>query len=182
MCALVQGLYKEMGFSKPSRVQAETLPMILTPPHRHLVAQAHNGSGKTTCFVLGMLSRVDPAVAKPQALCVCPTRELVMQNVEVLRKMATHKHIGCATSAMQQEGRAPAASRMPPITEQVVIGTPGTLIGWITRKQLPVRCVCVCARMQVLCCTLGSARLRRARRICGHMAEPKDAQQHSNRC
>ena len=37
-------------------------------------AQAHNGSGKTTCFVLAMLSRVDPEMAQPQALCVCPTR------------------------------------------------------------------------------------------------------------
>lgn len=41
--------------------------------------QAHNGSGKTTCFVLGMLSRVDPRLKTPQALCVCPTRELAQQ-------------------------------------------------------------------------------------------------------
>jgi len=72
-----------MKFEKPSRIQAETLPMILLPPHSNLIAQAHNGSGKTTCFVLGMLSRVDPAVRSPQALCICPTRELVVQNVQV---------------------------------------------------------------------------------------------------
>ena len=78
-----QGLYTEMKFEKPSRIQAETLPMILLPPHSNLIAQAHNGSGKTACFVLGMLSRVDPAVRSPQALCICPTRELVVQNVQV---------------------------------------------------------------------------------------------------
>ena len=105
--------------------------MILTPPFRSLIAQAHNGSGKTTCFTLGMLGRVDtqtqapqvragdglhPAVAsnggspaghltaggrppacplcvclhlppRPQALCVCPTRELVVQNQMVLERM-----------------------------------------------------------------------------------------------
>ena len=49
--------------------------------------QAHNGSGKTTCFTLGMLARVDPAVQAPQALCVCPTRELVVQNQMVLERM-----------------------------------------------------------------------------------------------
>ena len=54
---LLQGLYDEMKFEKPSRIQATTLPMILSPPYRHLIAQAHNGSGKTTCFVLAMLSR-----------------------------------------------------------------------------------------------------------------------------
>ncbi len=76
---LLQGLYSEMKFEKPSKIQAATLPMIVTPPYRNLIAQAHNGSGKTTCFVLGMLSRVDPKLKVPQAICVCPTRELVIQ-------------------------------------------------------------------------------------------------------
>lgn len=79
----VQGLYNEMKFERPSRVQAETLPMILNPPFRNLVAQAHNGSGKTTCFVLALLGRVDVNVAQPQCLCMCPTRELVVQNMQV---------------------------------------------------------------------------------------------------
>jgi superfamily II DNA/RNA helicase len=77
-----------MKFERPSKVQAKTLPMILTPPNRDLIAQAHNGSGKTTCFVLSMLSRVNPTLREPQALCACPTRELVIQNLMVLQKMA----------------------------------------------------------------------------------------------
>lgn len=58
---LLQGLYTEMKFEHPSRIQAMTLPMIMEKDpqgqHRDLIAQAHNGSGKTTCFVLAMLSR-----------------------------------------------------------------------------------------------------------------------------
>jgi len=134
-----------MGFTKPSRVQAQSLPMILLPPYRHLIAQAHNGSGKTTCFVLGMLSRVDAAVAKPQALCMCPTRELVVQNAQVLQKMGTHTRITCATtaaaSASSSSHRSAASSRMPPIVDQVVIGTPGSIINWIAKRILPLRCV-----------------------------------------
>ena len=76
---LLKGLYVEMKFEKPSKIQAKSLPMILNPPHRDLIAQAHNGSGKTTCFNLGMLSRVDPNLQAPQALCICPTRELAIQ-------------------------------------------------------------------------------------------------------
>ena len=76
---LLKGLYIEMKFQKPSKIQAISLPMILTPPHKDLIAQAHNGSGKTTCFVLGMLSRIDLNLKAPQALCVCPTRELALQ-------------------------------------------------------------------------------------------------------
>ena len=137
-----------MGFTKPSRVQAQTLPMILSPPFRHLIAQAHNGSGKTTCFVLGMLSRVDPTLQRPQALCVCPTRELVVQNVDVLRRMAKHTSITCASSAQpgSDDRRAPSSSRMAPISDQVVISTPGTLTGWIARKTLRVRCAALSAR------------------------------------
>lgn len=80
----MKGLYVEMKFEKPSKIQAISLPMILTPPHKHLIAQAHNGSGKTTCFVLGMLSRVDLSLKQPQALCICPTRELANQVSLVL--------------------------------------------------------------------------------------------------
>jgi ATP-dependent RNA helicase DDX19/DBP5 len=130
-----------MNFTKPSRIQAETLPMILGTPPRHLIAQAHNGSGKTTCFVLGMLSRVDPSLHKPQALCICPTRELVVQNMEVLRKMATHTSITCATTASMDDKAPAARSRMPPLTDHVVIATPGRLMNWITHKTLPVKCV-----------------------------------------
>lgn len=60
----MQGLYVEMKFERPSKVQAKTLPMILMPPHKDLIAQAHNGSGKTTCFVLSMLSRCGPRGAE----------------------------------------------------------------------------------------------------------------------
>lgn len=37
---LRKGIYTEMKFDKPSRIQAKSLPMILTPPHRSLIAQA----------------------------------------------------------------------------------------------------------------------------------------------
>ncbi|XP_028068518.1 DEAD-box ATP-dependent RNA helicase 38-like [Camellia sinensis] len=76
---LLKGLYVEMKFERPSKIQTISLPMILTPPYKHLIVQAHNGSGKTTCFMLGMLSRVDPKLTAPLALCICPTRELAIQ-------------------------------------------------------------------------------------------------------
>jgi hypothetical protein len=67
--------------------------MVLAP------GQAHNGSGKTTCFVLAMLSRMDPQLAQPQALCVCPTRELVVQNLQVLERMGRHAGITATSTA-----------------------------------------------------------------------------------
>ncbi|KAI7994589.1 DEAD-box ATP-dependent RNA helicase 38 [Camellia lanceoleosa] len=86
---LLKGLYAEMKFERPSKIQTISLPMILSPPYKHLITQAHNGSGKTTCFVLGMLSRVDPKLIAPQALCIYPTLELAIQK----RTLEEHKKL-----------------------------------------------------------------------------------------
>lgn len=131
---LLKGLYSEMKFERPSRIQATTLPMVLTPPYRDLIAQAHNGSGKTTCFVLAMLSRVDARIHQPQALCICPTRELVMQNLQVLQRMAKYTTIQATSTATEQEGGG--TFRKNPVTEQVVIGSHGKLKAWSSKRLL----------------------------------------------
>ncbi|CAL5334645.1 unnamed protein product [Camellia sinensis] len=133
---LLKGLYVEMKFERPSKIQAISLPMILTPPYKHLIAQAHNGSGKTTCFVLGMLSRVDPKVSAPQALCICPTRELAIQNMEVLKKMGKYAGITSECAIPMDSTNYMPISKRPPITAQVVIGTPGTINKWVSAKKL----------------------------------------------
>lgn len=50
---------------------------------QNLIAQSQSGTGKTAAFTLGMLAAVDPTVPGCQAICVCPTRELARQNLEV---------------------------------------------------------------------------------------------------
>ncbi|KAK6140110.1 hypothetical protein DH2020_026108 [Rehmannia glutinosa] len=133
---LLKGLYVEMKFEKPSKIQAISLPMILTPPHKNLIAQAHNGSGKTTCFVLGMLSRVDPKLTAPQALCICPTRELAIQNMEVLLKMGKFTGITSELAIPADSANYIPIHKRPPITAQVIIGTPGTICKWILARKL----------------------------------------------
>ncbi|KAL3825830.1 hypothetical protein ACJIZ3_021859 [Penstemon smallii] len=133
---LLKGLYVEMKFEKPSKIQAISLPMILTPPHKNLIAQAHNGSGKTTCFVLGMLSRVDPKLIAPQALCICPTRELAIQNMEVLLKMGKFTGITSELAIPSDPSNYVPIQKRPPITAQVIIGTPGTICKWMLARKL----------------------------------------------
>ncbi|CAK7343294.1 unnamed protein product [Dovyalis caffra] len=135
---LLKGLYVEMKFQKPSKIQAISLPMILTPPFKDLIAQAHNGSGKTTCFVLGMLSRVDPKQQRPQALCICPTRELSIQNIEVLRKMGKYTGISSECAVPIESGNNDRSRSRPPISAQVVIGTPGTIKRLMSQRKLGV--------------------------------------------
>ncbi|KAL6521164.1 DEAD-box ATP-dependent RNA helicase 38 [Orobanche gracilis] len=133
---LMMGLYVEMKFEKPSKIQAVSLPMILTPPHKNLIAQAHNGSGKTTCFVLGMLSRVDPKIMAPQALCICPTRELAIQNMEVLLKMGKFAGVSSELAIPADTANYIPIHKRPPITAQVIIGTPGTICKWMQARKL----------------------------------------------
>eukprot|EP01026_Neomeris_dumetosa_P034476 TRINITY_DN276_c0_g1_i5.p1 TRINITY_DN276_c0_g1~~TRINITY_DN276_c0_g1_i5.p1 ORF type:complete len:479 (+),score=50.28 TRINITY_DN276_c0_g1_i5:52-1437(+) len=127
--SLLQGLYTNMHFNRPSRIQAKTLPMIMTSPFKHLVAQAHSGSGKTTCFALSMLSRVDVDLLEVQALCICPTRELVVQNKDVIQKMGEFTGIRVESTADEE----PPRSR---IQAQIVVGTHGRLKNWFMRQFL----------------------------------------------
>ncbi|KAJ8899784.1 hypothetical protein K2173_019484 [Erythroxylum novogranatense] len=135
---LLKGLYVEMKFQKPSKIQAISLPMILTPPYKNLVAQAHNGSGKTTCFVLGMLSRIDPQLKRTQALCICPTRELSIQNLEVLQKMGVYTQITSECAVPMDNTSGERSKFRPPIFAHVVIGTPGTVKRLMSLRKLSV--------------------------------------------
>ncbi|KAI3800111.1 hypothetical protein L1987_35421 [Smallanthus sonchifolius] len=133
---LLRGLYVEMKFERPSKIQSISLPMILTPPYKNLIAQSHNGSGKTTCFVLGMLSRVDPNLDAPQALCICLSIELAIQNMEVLLKMGKFTGITSELCLPADKANYIPVSKRTPVTAQVIIGTPGTISSLIATKKL----------------------------------------------
>ncbi|RZC44426.1 hypothetical protein C5167_037368 [Papaver somniferum] len=135
---ILKGLYVDMKFTRPSKIQSVSLPMILTPPYKDLIAQAHNGSGKTTCFVLGMLSRVDVKLRAPQALCICPTRELAIQNIEVLNKMGKYTGLTSFCAIPVDRARDIPFNKRSPITDQIVVGTPGTIKKWMSAKKLSV--------------------------------------------
>mmetsp|Transcript_19739 Transcript_19739/g.33913 ORF Transcript_19739/g.33913 Transcript_19739/m.33913 type:complete len:470 (+) Transcript_19739:42-1451(+) len=132
---LLQGIYG-MKFNKPSKIQESSLPMILSNPPRNLIAQAHNGSGKTACFVLGMLSRVDSTVAAPQALCVVPTRELARQTMEVAQRMGKYTPITYYLAVKEDRGPEGTFGGKRNVTEQVVIGTVGTVKMLIERRMM----------------------------------------------
>ncbi|KAL9688667.1 hypothetical protein QQ045_033090 [Rhodiola kirilowii] len=101
-------LSPELLLGLSDEIQAVSLPMILTPPYKDLIAQAHNGSGKTTCFVLGMLRRVDPNQKFPSGTLSLPHQRI--------------SHTECAVP-MDSASRVPASKR-PVVMSQIVIGTP----------------------------------------------------------
>lgn len=121
-----------MGFDRPSAIQEEALPRILSDPPRNLIGQAQSGSGKTAAFTLGMLYRLevnDPPTT--QALCVTPTRELAIQIFQkAVKPMAanmTGLKIQLAIAGTQVE-------RGAPLNAHLVIGTPGKVVDWLKRR------------------------------------------------
>lgn len=78
----------EMSFIRPSKIQAISLPKINAG--LNLLAQSHNGTGKTACFVIGMLRKCDATLAAPQAICLSPTRELGMQIATEVCRMGKY--------------------------------------------------------------------------------------------
>ncbi|XP_063167204.1 ATP-dependent RNA helicase DDX25 isoform X1 [Candoia aspera] len=122
---LLRGVYS-MGFNRPSKIQETALPMMLADPPQNLIAQSQSGTGKTAAFVLAMLSRVNPKDQFPQCLCLSPTFELAIQTGRVVEKMGKF----CVNIRVTYAIRGNRIQRGTLIEEQIVIGTPGTLLDW----------------------------------------------------
>jgi len=128
---LLQGVY-EMGFVKPSKIQAAALPMIASRGDgrlgQNMIGQAQNGSGKTATFSLAVLSAIDIAVKQPQALVICPTRELAKQNEAVISGLG--KYLPVITQLVM-----PGQDRVPKNPQcHVLIGTPGKILDMAKKR------------------------------------------------
>jgi ATP-dependent RNA helicase RhlE len=91
---LLKGL-KELGFARPTPVQADAIPPALAG--KDVLACAVTGSGKTAAFLLPILHKL---IGRPRgmtrALVLTPTRELAAQIVEDLNDLATHTPVTAA--------------------------------------------------------------------------------------
>ncbi|KAK1922232.1 P-loop containing nucleoside triphosphate hydrolase protein [Papiliotrema laurentii] len=123
---LKKGIYAA-GFKKPSKIQERALPLLLTNPPRNLIGQSQSGTGKTAAFTLDMLSRVDPAIVAPQAICLAPSRELARQIQEVVDRIGQFTQISTFLAVPQ------AWKRGVKIDKHILIGTPGTVLDMLTR-------------------------------------------------
>src|SRR5215212_4387573 len=85
---LLRGV-KELGFSRPTPIQADAIPPALEG--RDVLACAMTGSGKTAAFLLPILHKlIDKPRGTTRALIITPTRELAAQILEDLNDLAVH--------------------------------------------------------------------------------------------
>ena len=122
--SLQQGL-KELGFARPTPIQAEAIPPALEG--RDVLACAMTGSGKTYAFLLPILHHI---MEKPRgitrALVITPTRELAAQIVESLNDVTVHTPLtGAAVFGGVGMGPQEHAFRSG---ADVIVATPGRLL------------------------------------------------------
>jgi ATP-dependent RNA helicase RhlE len=122
--SLQKGL-KELGFQRPTPIQAEAIPGALEG--RDILACAMTGSGKTAAFLLPILHQL---IAKPRgktrALIITPTRELAAQILTALDSIAVHTPI-TAAAIYGGVGMAPQEHAMRAGVD-VLVATPGRLL------------------------------------------------------
>jgi ATP-independent RNA helicase DbpA len=127
---------RTLGFDAMTPVQAAALPVALAG--RDLIAQAKTGSGKTAAFALPLLARLNPRWFSPQALVLCPTRELADQVAKEIRRLARGTdNIKVLTLC----GGSKIGPQVDSLSHgaHVIVGTPGRIIDHLERNTLDLR-------------------------------------------
>jgi len=122
--ALVKAI-KDLGFVRPTPIQAEAIPPGLQG--RDLIACAQTGSGKTAAFLLPIINRlIDRPRRTVKALVLAPTRELAAQILEDFNALSVHTPVtGAAVYGGVGMGPQEHAFRSG---VDVIIATPGRLL------------------------------------------------------
>ncbi|EGU34867.1 ATP-dependent RNA helicase SrmB [Vibrio sp. N418] len=132
---------EEMGFERPTQVQAQAIPQALEG--RDILASAPTGTGKTAAFVIPALQfLLDFPRRKPgpaRMLILTPTRELAMQIADQARALAknTKLNIFTITGGVQYQEHADILAT----TQDIVVATPGRLMEYIKAERFDCRAI-----------------------------------------
>jgi ATP-dependent RNA helicase RhlE len=122
--SLIKGI-KELGFIRPTPIQADAIPPAMQG--RDVLACAQTGSGKTAAFLLPILHKlIDKPRGTTRALVLAPTRELAAQILEDLNDLSVHTPITGA-SIFGGVGMGPQEHAFRSGVD-VLIATPGRLL------------------------------------------------------
>ncbi|MFO0745258.1 MAG: ATP-dependent RNA helicase DbpA [Myxococcota bacterium] len=128
----------DLGFTRLTPIQASALPPLLAG--RDLIGQAPTGSGKTVAFALPLIAKVVLGERRPQALVLCPTRELATQVMADLRAVGKRSP---GLRVVSLVGGMPGGPQSAALEEgaHVVVGTPGRTLDHLQRGKLDLAAV-----------------------------------------
>ncbi|MDD1706370.1 MAG: DEAD/DEAH box helicase [Methanoregulaceae archaeon] len=134
----IQKAVKDLGFEEPTPIQSLAIPLLRDG--RDVIGQAHTGTGKTAAYGIPIVETADPAGKQPQALVLCPTRELAIQVSEELRKLARYRR---GIIILPVYGGQPIDRQLHALRTgvQIVIATPGRLLDHLDRRSISLAAV-----------------------------------------
>ncbi|XP_037079417.1 LOW QUALITY PROTEIN: ATP-dependent RNA helicase DDX54-like [Pollicipes pollicipes] len=123
--SVYKGIVKR-GYKIPTPIQRKCIPVILEG--KDVVAMARTGSGKTACFLLPMLEKlqVASAMSGARALVLSPTRELALQTLRFTKELGRFSNLRAAAvlGGDSMEGQFSALHEKP----DIIIATPGRFV------------------------------------------------------
>lgn len=124
----------ELGYVNPTPIQEQAIPVLLSGT-KDFIGLAQTGTGKTAAFGLPLLHIIDAAAKHPQALVVCPTRELCLQ---IVKEIELFKKYMKGVSVVAVYGGTSIGLQIRDLKKgvQIVVATPGRLIDLIERKAI----------------------------------------------
>ncbi|WP_288097120.1 DEAD/DEAH box helicase [Hydrotalea sp.] len=125
---------ESLGFVNPTAIQEKAIPVLLSGT-KDLIGLAQTGTGKTAAFGLPLLQLINENQKYPQALVVCPTRELCLQIVSEIQLFKKFKQ---NIQVVAVYGGASIGLQIRDLKKgvHIVVATPGRLIDLIERKAI----------------------------------------------
>ncbi len=129
----IKNAIDDMGFTKATPIQSKAIPEALKGID--LIAQAQTGSGKTVAFAVPILEKIFIPDRSPQAIILCPTRELCMQVASEIAKVASKMK---KLKVLAVYGGQPIGKQTRVLKKgvHVVVGTPGRVIDHMDKGNL----------------------------------------------
>ena len=123
---------EEMGYENPMPVQEEVIPYLLGNGN-DVVALAQTGTGKTAAFGLPLIQKIDVSRRVPQALILCPTRELCLQ---IAGDLTDYSKYITDLKILPVYGGSSIESQIKSLKAgvHIIVATPGRLIDLMERK------------------------------------------------
>ena len=125
----------DLGFETPSEIQSQAIPYLLQNDG-DIIGLAQTGTGKTAAFGLPLIEKVDTTQPHTQALILAPTRELVQQILEQLKKFSKYNK---NLNVLAVYGGASIMGQMKDLKAKprhIIAATPGRLIDLVKRKKI----------------------------------------------
>jgi ATP-dependent RNA helicase DeaD len=131
---------EDMGYTQPSTIQSQSIPLLLEG--QDVIGQAQTGTGKTAAFGIPIIDQVDTSINKPQALILCPTRELAVQVEGEIVKLSKYKR-GLSSTCIYGGEAIDRQIKSLRKGVQIVVGTPGRIMDHMDRGTLKLDMVSI---------------------------------------